>query len=143
MQADIAGARPDVVLDGVLVEKMGGRGAELIVGARRDPEWGPVLLVGFGGVLAEALHDVRLLPPDLSVEAIESELLQLKSARLLRGFRGSPALDIRAAAEIVHGLGSLMLASPQIREVDINPIIVYPQGQGAVALDALIVSGSL
>ena len=81
MQADIAQARPGLVLDGVLVEKMGGRGAELIVGAHRDPEWGPVLLVGFGGILAEALHDVRLLPPDLSVEAIESELLRLKSAR--------------------------------------------------------------
>ena len=81
----------------------------------------------------------RLLPPDLSVEAIESELLRLKSAALLRGVRGSPALDVRAAAEIVHRLGSLMLAAPQIREVDINPVIVYPQGRGAVALDALIV----
>ena len=86
MHEDIAGARPGLVLDGVLVEKMGGRGAELIVGAQSDPEWGPVLLVGFGGVLAEALHDVRLLPPDLSVEAIESELLQLKSAALVARF---------------------------------------------------------
>ncbi len=143
MRVEIAQARPGLVLDGVLVEKMGGRGAELIVGAHRDPEWGPVLLVGFGGIQAEALHDIRLLPPDLSVEAIESELLRLKSGAVLRGFRGSQALDVRAAAEIVHRLGSLMLAAPQIREVDINPFIVYPQGQGAVALDALIVTGSL
>ncbi len=139
MHIDTARARPELVLDGVLVEKMGEAGAELIVGAQNDTDWGPVLLVGFGGVLAEALHDVRLLTPDLSVEAIESELLQLKSAALLRGFRGSPALDVRAAAEIVHCVGNLMLAAPQIREVDINPIIVYPQGNGAVALDALIV----
>jgi acetate---CoA ligase (ADP-forming) len=139
MHIDTARARPELVLDGILVEKMGAKGAELIVGARNDSEWGPVLLVGYGGVLAEALHDVRLLPPELSIEAIERELLQLKSAALLRGFRGSPALDVRAAAEIVHRLGSLMLAAPQIREVDINPIIVYPQGKGAVALDALIV----
>ncbi len=140
MHAEIAHALPDLVLDGVLVEKMGGRGAELIVGAQRDPEWGTVLLIGFGGILAEALHDVRLLPPDLSIEAIEGELLRLKSAALLRGFRGSPALDVRAAAEIVHRLGSLMLAAPQILEVDINPVVVYPAGQGAVALDALIVT---
>ena len=140
MHQDIAGARPGLVLDGILIEKMSDRGAELIIGAQNDPEWGPVLLVGFGGVLAEALHDMRLLPPDLSVEAIENELLRLKSAALLRGFRGSPALDVRAAAEIVRRLGSLMLAAPQIREVDINPVVVYPQGHGAVALDALIVT---
>ena len=140
MQEDIARARPDLVLECVLVEKMSARGVELIVGARNDPEWGPVLLAGFGGVLAEVLHDLRLLPPDLTVEAIAAELCQLKCAALLRGFRGSPALDVQAAAEIVHRLGRLMLASPQIREVDINPVIVYPQGQGAVALDALIVT---
>lgn len=139
MHIDTARARPELVLDGILVEKLGEAGAELIIGAQNDTDWGPVLLVGFGGVLAEALRDVRLLPPDLSIEGIESELLQLKSAALLRGFRGSPALDVRAAAEIVRRLGSLMLAAPQIREVDLNPVIVYPQGGGAVALDALIV----
>jgi acyl-CoA synthetase (NDP forming) len=140
MLADVAQARPGLVLDGILVEKMGAKGVELIVGAENDSEWGPVLLVGFGGVLAEAWHDVRLLPPDLSIEAIETELLQLKSAALLRGFRGSPALDVRAAAEIVQRLGSLMMAAPQIREIDINPVVVYPQGRGALALDALIVT---
>jgi acyl-CoA synthetase (NDP forming) len=136
---DIARALPELVLEGVLVEKMGQRGAELIVGAKNDKDWGPLLLVGFGGVLAEALKDVRLLPPDLSVEAIVEELYRLKSAPLLRGFRGSPALDVRAAAEIVCRLGTLMLSNPAIQEVDINPVVVYPEGQGALALDALIV----
>jgi acyl-CoA synthetase (NDP forming) len=99
-----------------------------------------VLLVGFGGVLAEALQDVKLLPPELSVEAIIDELYTLKSGVLLRGFRGSPALDVRAAAEIVHALGSLVRSNPAIQEIDINPVVVYPEGKGAVALDALIVS---
>jgi acyl-CoA synthetase (NDP forming) len=135
---NIARALPEMVLDGVLVEKMGQRGAELIVGAKNDKDWGPLLLVGFGGVLAEALKDVRLLPPDLSIDAIVEELYRLKSAPLLRGFRGSPALDVRAAAEIVCRLGALMLANPEIKEADINPIVVYPEGQGALALDALI-----
>jgi acyl-CoA synthetase (NDP forming) len=142
MQAAIERARPGLVLDGVLVEEMGARGAELIVGARNDPDWGPVLLIGSGGVHAEVLKDVRLIPPDLSVEAIVDEIRKLKMAALLRGFRGSAALDVRAVAEILHRLGAFVLAAPQVKEVDINPVIVYPEGQGAVALDALIVTRS-
>ncbi len=137
---NIALARPGLTLDGALVEKMGARGLELIVGAKNDKDWGPALLVGFGGVLAEAISDVRLLPPDLSVEAIVDELYQLKSAALLKGFRGSPAVDVKAAAELIHRLGAFICAEPAIKEIDINPVLVYPVGQGAVALDALIVA---
>lgn len=140
LHEDIARAFPDLALDGVLVEKMAKKGIELIIGARNDPEWGPVLLVGFGGVLAEALHDIRLLPPDLSLNAIVSELRQLKTASLLGGFRGSPPLDVHAAAEIVRRLGALMSSQPVIQEIDINPVVVYPEGQGAAALDALILT---
>ncbi len=144
MHAAIAKALPGLVLDGVLVEQMGAQGTELIVGARNDKDWGPVLLVGFGGVLAEALQDVRLLPPDLSVAEIVAELHLLKSAALLRGFRGSPVLDVEAAAGIVAKLGTLMLSVNSIDEVDINPVVVYPKGgpdgRGAIALDALIVT---
>ena len=134
----IATACPGLVLDGVLVEAMGARGTELIVGARNDLEWGPVLLIGLGGVLAEALHDVRLLPPDLSQAAIVNELHQLKAGALLRGFRGSPPLDVEAAARIVARLGAFMAANPNVAEVDINPVMLHPSGRGAVALDALI-----
>ena len=140
---NIAHARPGLTLDGVLVEKMGARGLELIVGAKNDKDWGGALLVGFGGVLAEAIGDVRLLPPDLPVEAIMDELYQLKSAALLKGFRGSPAVDVRAAAELIHRLGAFICAEPAIQEVDINPVLVYAEGQGAVALDALIVAKTL
>ena len=139
MEASVIQAVPGLVLDGVLVEKMGIHGVELIVGAQNDPDWGPVLLIGAGGVLAEALNDVRLISPDLSVDAIIDEMLQLKSAALLRGFRSSHALDIRAAAEFVHRLGAFVAANPNIQEVDINPVVLYPQGQGAIALDALMV----
>jgi acyl-CoA synthetase (NDP forming) len=140
MQADIARAVPDLQLDGILVETMGQWGTELIVGAHSDPEWGPVLLVGLGGVLAEALGDTRLLVPGLGRDAVAAEIHKLKSAALFRGFRGAPELDIEAAAEIVVKLGELVLANPSIREVDINPVIVYAKGSGAVALDALIVT---
>ena len=125
-------------VDGVLVERMGAKGLELIVGARNDPQWGPVLLIGSGGVLAEAIKDVRLLPADLTRAAIEQELNQLRCGALLRGFRGSPALDIGAVADVVLSVGSLMRSMPEITEIDINPLVVYESGSGAVALDALI-----
>lgn len=130
--------RPGLRLDGVLVEAMGARGVELIVGARNDPEWGPVILAGFGGVQAEILQDVRLLTPDMPRQVIVDELLKLKGAPLLTGFRGSKPVDIDAVAALIEAVGRLLVAAPQIREIDLNPVVVYPQGEGAVALDALI-----
>jgi len=129
---------PDLVLDGVLIEAMGKRGTELIVGARRDPDWGLILLAGFGGVTAEVLHDVRLLPPGLAEDAIAEELRSLKAGALLDGFRGAPALDIAAAGRMIAQLDAFLQANPQILEVDINPVVLYPKGEGAIALDALM-----
>jgi acyl-CoA synthetase (NDP forming) len=119
---------------------MGARGVELIVGARNDPEWGPVILVGFGGVQAEILKDVRLLPATLSVQSIATELRKLKSGALLDGWRGAPALDVEAVAGLVAALGRALLGTPAIREIDLNPVVVYAKGEGAVALDALILA---
>ena len=138
--ANVAAYDAALTLDGALVEKMGARGTELIIGAKNDPEWGPVVLVGFGGVQAELLHDVRLLAPDLTPEAIAAELRKLKSGALLDGYRGSPALDVEAVATIIARVGALLLGTPAIREIDLNPVVVYPRGQGAVALDALILA---
>jgi len=138
LNANIAAARPDLVLDGVLVEAMAARGMELIVGARNDPAWGPVILVGFGGVAAELLHDVRLLPAGLSHARIVAAIRGLRMAPLLDGFRGAPKMDVDAVARIVAALGAVVLATPAIREIDLNPVLVYGEGQGAIALDALI-----
>jgi acyl-CoA synthetase (NDP forming) len=139
LQQNLAVRAPGIILDGVLVERMARKGIELIFGARNDPEWGPVLLAGFGGVLAEAMRDTRLLPASLPLEQIVNELYQLRCASVLRGFRGSPPLDVQAAAEILSSLGRLILSAPEIREIDVNPVVVYPQGSGAMALDAVIV----
>jgi acetate---CoA ligase (ADP-forming) len=139
MQASIAHALPELQLDGIMVEAMSKPGLELIVGAHRDPEWGAVILLGLGGIMAEILGDTRLIVPGLTHEAIVSELLQLKSAAVLSGFRGSPKLDIGAAAGVIERLAALIKANPSIRELDINPLIVYPEGEGAIALDCLMV----
>ena len=127
-----------IQLDGVLVEKMGTMGMEMIVGAKGDPEWGPVVLVGFGGVTAEILKDVVLVTPDLSQEQVEARLLGLKQAKLLTGYRGSPELDVPALAKLVVEMGRIMAGNPQIREIDLNPVIIHPKGEGVVALDALM-----
>lgn len=138
LHGNIARARPGMTLDGVLVEAMGKRGIELIVGARNDADWGPVLLVGMGGIMAELLHDARLIPANLPAAEIAKELLKLKCAPLLTGFRGDPAADIEAAAQVVAKIGALVQSDARIREIDVNPVVVYPKGEGAVALDALI-----
>jgi acetate---CoA ligase (ADP-forming) len=131
-------ARPELLLDGVLVERMSPKGVELIVGARNDPQWGPVLMIGFGGVLAEAVKDTRLLPPDLTLEEIEHQMRQLRCSPLLDGFRGAPACDVGSVAKVVATIGHLMRSAPQIAEIDINPLVVYAGSEGAVALDALV-----
>ncbi|HKT18513.1 MAG TPA: acetate--CoA ligase family protein [Stellaceae bacterium] len=139
LHAKLAQARPDIQPDGVLVEKMHAGGLEMIIGARRDPEWGPVLVVGLGGVWSEALDDVRLMPAGLGVEAIEAELRRLKSAKVLSGLRGAPSWDIAAAARAAERLGALMLANPEIEDMEINPLSLAAAGMGATALDALII----
>jgi hypothetical protein len=134
-------AAPDVTLDGALVEKMSPKGLELMVGAKRDPGWGPVLLVGLGGIWVEALGDVKVLPVDADERQIVEALRGLRSAKLLDGVRGAPPVDIEAIAQTVMALGHLMRTIPQITEIDVNPLMVHGKGQGATALDALIVTG--
>ncbi|HEX8057578.1 MAG TPA: acetate--CoA ligase family protein [Novosphingobium sp.] len=144
IHANVAAYDVAIELDGVLVEKMGKGGVEMIVGARNDPEWGPVVLVGFGGVTAEILQDVRLITPELSEGAIVAELMQLKSAALLRGYRGSPALDVHALARMIRQISAILLIEPSLVELDLNPVILHSVGEGAVALDALmLVEGSV
>jgi acyl-CoA synthetase (NDP forming) len=137
---NIQRAQPGLRLDGILVESMAPRGLELVIGARRDPHWGPIVLIGLGGVLVEALQDVRLIAPEASEDEILAELDKLKTAKLLHGFRNMPPVDVRAAARAARAIGRLMLTQPEIDEIDINPLMVHPRGQGATALDALIVT---
>ncbi|MEO5597341.1 MAG: acetate--CoA ligase family protein [Novosphingobium sp.] len=140
MHASVAAYDATITLDGVLIEAMGQRGTEMIVGARNDPEWGPVVLVGLGGVTAEILKDVRLITPDLSEAAITAELLQLKSAAVLTGWRGAPALDVPALVRLVRTVLGILCAEPSLVELDLNPVMVFPLGQGIIALDALIIA---
>jgi len=139
MIESIKRAAPGLALDGVLVEKMSPKGLELMVGAKRDPGWGTVLLLGLGGVWVEALGDVQLLPGDADEEQVVAALGKLRSAKLLSGIRGTPPADVEAVARVVMAVGRLMQTVPELVEIDINPLMVHAEGQGATALDALIV----
>jgi acyl-CoA synthetase (NDP forming) len=138
LQDNIAAAAPNTKLDGVLVEAMSQPGLELILGARNDPDWGPVLAVGLGGVFAEALKDVQLMPADVSIVEIRGALRRLKGNALLGPFRGKPARDVDAIALAVAKLGAFMRAHPEVTEVDINPLVAFGEREGVLALDALI-----
>jgi acyl-CoA synthetase (NDP forming) len=140
MQRNVERAAPGVTLDGCLVETMSPKGLELMIGAKRDLAWGTVLLVGLGGIWVEALDDVELLPVDADEAQVVEALHKLRAAKLLTGFRGAPPVDVEAVAKAALALGRLMQTTPDIVEIDVNPLMVHAEGQGATALDALIVA---
>jgi len=140
MMKSVKRAAPDVTLDGALVEKMSPKGIELMVGAKRDPGWGTVLLLGLGGIWVEALGDVQLLPGSASEDEVREALRKLRSAKLLAGVRGAPPADTDAVVKVVMAIGRVMQAVPEVIEVDVNPLMVHARGQGVTALDALIVT---
>jgi acyl-CoA synthetase (NDP forming) len=140
MMQSVKRAAPDVALDGALVETMSPKGIELMVGAKRDPAWGTVLLVGLGGIWVEALGDVQLLPGNAGEAQIVEALGRLRAKKLLTGVRGAPPCDIDAVVKTVLAIGRLMQTVPAITEIDVNPLMVHAKGQGATALDALIVT---
>jgi acyl-CoA synthetase (NDP forming) len=124
--------------NGFLVQSMLKGGVELVVGVKRDPQCGPVLLVGLGGVLVEILHDTVLaLAPVGKMEA-RGMLERLKGYRLLQGYRGAPAVDLDAACEAIVRISEFAADyADEVEEIDVNPLLARPDG--AVALDALIV----
>ncbi|MCH5675629.1 acetate--CoA ligase family protein [Streptomyces gilvus] len=124
----------------LLVQRMARAGTELIVGARRDPVFGPVVVVGLGGVLVEALADSRVAVAPIDTDTARRLLLSLRGSRLFEAVRGGPPRDIDAAAEAVARVSWLAAdLSEEIAELDVNPLLLGQQGHGVVAVDALVV----
>jgi acetyltransferase len=131
----VAAARPRARLEGVLVQAMaGGEETELLLGMVRDPQFGPLVMVGFGGIYVEVLDDTaaRLAPLDRA-EA-RRMLDELRMAPALRGARGRPAVDLDALADTICRFAALAAAAPALADLEINPLLVGPAG--ARALDA-------
>ncbi|MFF9117094.1 acetate--CoA ligase family protein [Streptomyces massasporeus] len=130
----------DVALDGVLVCQMVEQGVEMVVGVAHDDLFGPTVTVGLGGVLVEVLRDTAVGVPPFGEEQARDMLAGLRGRALLDGVRGRPAADLDALVEVVLRVQRMALElGDQLAELDVNPLMVLPQGQGAVALDALAV----
>jgi len=138
--ADMDAALDAIGADRVLVEAMAPDGVDLVVGARRDPVFGPVLLVGLGGTVAEALADVAMRVAPVHPHQAAGMASELAGRALLDGWRGGPVLDRSALGRIIAGLGDLLLAHPHLQDVEINPLRVT--AKGLVALDAVIIVGT-
>lgn len=132
--------KPDAHLDGVLVQEMAAAGTEMIVGVSSDRQFGPMLLVGMGGVFVEVFKDMAMAPcPVCKAEALNM-INSLKAVKLLDGYRGSKPCDKEALAEIMVRVSEYAAANRStLKELDMNPVIVYEQGKGAIAVDALLV----
>ncbi len=137
----IANARrykTDARIDGVFMVEMAGKGVEVILGATRDPAFGPLCMFGLGGVFVEVMKDVTFRLAPMWALSAENMVRQIKSYRILEGVRGNPPSDVAAIKACIMKLSQLAADHPGIRELDINPLIVYPEGGGCVAADGRI-----
>ena len=129
-------AKINAPLEGVLVAKMLKDGVEMVLGAQRDPEMGPVVMVGMGGVWLELFKDVAFAPPGLGRARALEAIATTKASKLLAGYRGSPARDVEALADAMVALGVLANELGEIIEsIDVNPLLVRSKGQGVAALE--------
>lgn len=130
----------NVPLDGILVCQMVERGVEMVVGVTQDELFGPTVTVGLGGVLVEVLHDVAVRVPPFGEDQARAMLGELRGHALLEGVRGAPPADVDALVEVILRVQRMaMELGDELSELDINPLMVLPRGQGAVALDALAI----
>jgi acyl-CoA synthetase (NDP forming) len=139
IMASCRAKHPEAVIEGVTVQDMAPPGLEVIVGMATDPQFGPVLMFGLGGVWVEVLKDVSFKLAPLTRDDARSAIDEIRAARLLEGFRGSEPVDKAALEDILLRVSEFVAATPEVREMDLNPIFAYPDG--AVAVDARVILG--
>jgi acetate---CoA ligase (ADP-forming) len=132
--------RPDAAIQGVLVGPMAKKGVEIIIGTMQDKTFGPLVMVGLGGITTELFRDVVYRPAPVSATEASAMLDELKAAPLLNGFRGAAKADIPALSQLISQVSVLAARySGEIAEIEINPVLVHPEGQGVTIVDALVV----
>jgi len=136
MYREINLKQPGARIDGLIIQECVQKGTELLLGCKRDPQFGPVLAFGAGGVFTEIMDDVSLRIPPLSREDIISMIEETRVSKILAGARGAAAVDMEPLVDCLTGLAELALANPSISEMDINPLLAY--GNRIVALDARV-----
>jgi acetyltransferase len=131
---------PQAHLWGCLVQEMVPEGGqEVLVGMNRDPQFGPLITFGLGGIYVETLKDVTFRVAPFSIQEAEEMLNEIRAHALLDGVRGQPPLDKAAIIDAIMRVAQLVQDFPEIVELDINPLVVYPEGQGAIAIDMRLV----
>jgi acetate---CoA ligase (ADP-forming) len=132
--------RPNAAIQGVLVGPMAKKGVEIIVGTMTDATFGPMVMVGLGGITTELFRDVIYRPAPVSAAEAAAMLAELKAAPLLNGFRGAARADIPALSQLISQVSVLAAGlREQISEIEVNPVLVHPEGQGVTIVDALVV----
>jgi acetyl coenzyme A synthetase (ADP forming)-like protein len=139
MLADVQKAKPDARIFGVFVQEFIKGGKETILGLKRDPLFGPLLMFGLGGIYVEALRDVTFRIAPIRELGVQRMIRQIRGFKILEGFRGEPPSDIDAIAECLARLSQLATQLEEIVELDINPLVVFEKGRGARVVDARIV----
>ena len=130
---------PDAELWGCQVQEMVGGGREIILGMNRDPQFGPLMMFGLGGIYVEALKDVTFRIAPFSRDEARAMLTEIRAVNLLRGVRGEPPADLEAIENVLLRLSQLVIDFPEIVEMDINPLIVFEKGRGAISVDMRLV----
>jgi acetate---CoA ligase (ADP-forming) subunit beta len=130
-------AHPAARIDGVSVQRMSKPGVEVIMGMSRDPQFGPTIMFGLGGVFTEVLQDVTFRVAPLDKRTAAEMIREIRGFPLLQGYRGGVAADLVALEDMLVKLSHLVAASAEIKEVDLNPVIA--SGDGAVVVDARVI----
>jgi acetyltransferase len=132
--------RPNALVQGVLVSPMAKKGVEIIIGTLMDTTFGPMVMVGLGGITTELFRDVVYRPAPVGVAEADAMLGELKAAPLLRGFRGAAKADVAALSKLISEVSVLASRLKDlVSEIELNPVLVHPQGQGVTIVDALVV----
>ncbi|MHC4264548.1 MAG: acetate--CoA ligase alpha subunit [Planctomycetota bacterium] len=129
---------PSALIDGVIIEPMAKKGIEVILGAARDSKFGPICMFGLGGTFVEAIKDVTFRIAPMWEISAEIMIKTIKAYTILQGVRGAPPSDIEGIKDCILRLSQMLTDHPEIAELDINPLIVYPEGQGCVVADSRI-----
>ena len=133
--------KPDARIEGILVEEMATPSTEVIVGGLRDPQFGPAVMFGLGGIFVEVYKDVSFrIAPLEEYDAIDM-IHEIKGSKILKGFRNTESLDITSVAQTILKVSNMMVSVEEIKEIDLNPVLVYPKGVKAV--DARIILSRL
>ncbi|MCB2172218.1 acetate--CoA ligase family protein, partial [archaeon] len=131
-------AQPLAKIYGITVDQMVPKGKEMIIGMSRDPQFGPMVMFGLGGIYVNFLQDVAFRLAPMNEREAQHMMEETKSYTLLKGVRGEPPSDIDAIREAILRVGHLVWDFPELKDLDINPIFVYGEGKGVSALDVKI-----